>query len=56
MSVLEGSVGGAPQLLQRGASVSFGFLSPLAIRRRVLLASQHIPLGVMGPTLTLGAG
>jgi hypothetical protein len=43
----------SPIVAERGKGVLWGSVSPLAICMQVLLESQHILLGVMGPTLTL---
>lgn len=43
----------SPIVAERSKAVLWGSVSPLAIRMQVLLESQHILLGVMGPTLTL---
>lgn len=42
----------SPIVAERGKGVLWDSVSPLAIRMWVLLESQHILLGVMGPTLT----
>lgn len=42
-----------PIATERGKGVLWSSVFPLAVRMWALLESQHILLGVMGPTLTL---